>query len=106
MELTIKKKIGKDSYTFIVSGKNLYELIMESQKLSFGNVDKCDICQSDNLILNGRLAQKKFKYAEVKCLNCRASLVFGNTTEDPDVYYLRKNDAKQLAWKAYDNESK
>lgn len=109
MQYTIKKKIGKETYTFIVEGKNLYEMVTESQKLSFGNVEKCGCCESDNLILNARLAQKKFKYVEVKCLACKASLVFGSTQENPDVYYLRKEEAnkdgfKKFAWKAYNPE--
>ena len=109
MNLTIEKKIGKNTYPFTVEGKNLYELVMEQQKLSFGNVDKCGCCESDNLILNARLAQKKFKYVEVKCLKCKASLVFGCTQENPDVFYLRKEDAdtngfKKFAWKAYNAE--
>lgn len=102
MELFIKKTIGKNSYTFVVEGKNLYECVTESQNLSFGDVPTCGICGKDNLILNARLAQKKYKYVEVKCLSCRAQLVFGNTTEDPDVFYLRKDkETKQLAWKEY-----
>jgi phage FluMu protein Com len=109
MELTIEKKIGRNTYPFTVEGKNLYELVMESQKLSFGNVDKCGHCGEDNLILNARLAQKKFKYVEVKCLKCKSSLVFGSTTENQDVYYLRKEEAdekgfKKFAWKAYNPE--
>ena len=102
MELTVKKKIGKETHTFIVSGKNLHELVMETQKLSFGDVETCGICKSDNLSLIARLAQGKFKYVDVKCNACRGSLTFGSTQENPDVYYLRRDDAtKELAWKEY-----
>lgn len=100
--MIIKKKIGKQNYTFVVTGKNLYELTMESQRLSFGDVEKCGVCEKDNLILNARLAQKKFKYVEVKCLDCKGSLVFGCTQEDPDTFYLRKDKTtKKYDWKAY-----
>ena len=101
MQLTIKKQIGKNSQTFIVEGNNLYEMVTQSQKLSFGDVHKCGLCQSENLALNARLAQKKFKYVEVKCLACKASLVFGNTQSDPDTNYLRKNSDKELDWQAF-----
>src|ERR1035438_4561132 len=101
MELEIKKRIGKDTHTFQVQGSNLYEIVTESQKLSFGNVEKCGCCGSDNLILQSRLAMKKYKYVEVKCLQCKASLVFGSTTENPDVFYLRRDNNKQLAWQPF-----
>ncbi len=108
MELFIKKKIGKELYTFTVEGKNLFECVLESQKLSFGNVDKCGICAGDNLILNARLAgPKKFKYVEIKCLSCKGALVFGSMTEQPDTYYLRKDkETKKYDWKEYNPDEK
>ena len=84
----------------------MYELVTKSQKLSFGNIEQCGCCGSDNLILQSRLAQKKFKYTEIKCLKCKASLVFGCTTENPDVFYLRKDSNKNLAWQAFHPEQK
>lgn len=105
MELFITKQIGLTKYTFVVEGKNLHELTMESQKLSFDDVDKCGICGSNRLILNARVAgPKKFKYVEVKCRSCKGALVFGNMTESPDTYYLRKNEKKEFAWKEYSPE--
>lgn len=102
MEYFIKKQIGKNQATFVVKGENLYECITEAQKLSFGDVIKCGICKSDNLYLNARFAQKKFKYVEVKCMSCKGSLVFGCTMEDPNTYYLRKDKTtKEFAWKEY-----
>jgi hypothetical protein len=101
MQKTIRKKIGKEVHTFIVEGSNLYELVTESQKLSFNDVERCGCCKSDNLILNSRLAMNKYKYVEVKCADCRASVVFGSMMENPDIFFLRKNDSKQLAWQAY-----
>jgi hypothetical protein len=92
MQLTIKKKIGRDTHTFIVEGKNLHDLVMESKKLSFNNVENCGLCGSDNLVLDGRIAQNKFKYVDIKCLDCRGSLTFGRPQEDPDTFYLRKTD--------------
>ena len=101
MEMFIKKEIGKNVYTFVVEGKNLHDMVMESQKLSFGNVKSCGCCQGTNLILNARKAKDKFKYTEVKCLDCKASLVFGTPQDDVDTSYLRKNADKKYDWKAY-----
>ena len=101
----IEKKIGKDIHEFTVEGSNLFELIQEQQKYSFGDVEKCGLCASENLILNSRLAQKKFKYVEIKCLNCKGSLVFGNTIDDPNTYYLRRDkQTKKYDWKEYKPE--
>lgn len=114
MEMIIKKKVGKNSYTFVVNGDNLYQLTMESQKLSFGDIDKCGcthkdgaICGSDNLILNARLAKNKFQYVEIKCLSCKGALIFGNVADtDKNTYYLRKDKAtKAYAWKSYDPDT-
>ena len=105
MEMFIKKEIGKNTYTFVVEGKNLHEMVMESQKLSFGNVKTCGCCGKNNLILNARKAKDKFKYTEVKCLDCKASLVFGTPQEETDTSYLRKNDKKEYDWKPYTPES-
>lgn len=107
MEMTIRKQIGKNAYTFIVSGKNLHEVIMESQKLSFEDVDKCGCCESNDLYLNARVAgEKKFEYTEIKCAKCKSQVVFGQTMENSNVFYLRKikeGDKKgQLDWKCYE----
>jgi len=103
MEMILKKTIGKNTYTFVVEGKNLYELVNESQKLSFGDVLKCGICDSNNLILQARKASKKYEYVEVQCLNknCKAQLVFGRTQEDPNVFYARRNEQKEFDWQQY-----
>ena len=104
MEMFIKKEVGKNVYTFVVEGKNLHQMVMESQKLSFGNVKKCGCCGKDNLILNARVAEG-FEYTEVKCLDCKASLVFGVPKKEKDTVYLRKNENKEYDWKAYNPES-
>ena len=113
MQLTIKKKIGKTTYTFIVEGKTLYDALMESNKLSFDDVEKCGICGGDDLVLGAHEAKGKFKYVDIKCKNykCRASLTFGRPQEDPEAFYLRKEDTgnktpegksiKQFAWKPF-----
>lgn len=105
MQQFIKKKIGKETITYVVEGKNPYECQMEAQKLSFHDVEKCGLCSSDNIHLNARLAQNKFKYLEIKCWDCKAQLVFGQTQEDPNTYYLRKNkETKKYDWQKYNTE--
>lgn len=100
----IKKTIGKTVYNFVVKGDNLHDMIMESQKLSFGDVKECGWCCSNNLILNARKAEG-FEYTEVKCLDCKAALVFGKMKSDPDTFFLRRNDDKNLDWKQSKDEN-
>jgi hypothetical protein len=90
----IKKRIGKELYTFVVEGKNFHEVIMESQKLSFPDIAECGICGSDDIFLNAREVGKKdeFEYTEIRCKKCKAQLVFGKTKADSDVFFLRKVD--------------
>ena len=104
MQMYIKKQIGKNPYTFVVEGKNLFEMVMESQKLSFPDVEKCGICGSNEIFLHARLAGEKnqFKYTEIRCKKCKAQLQFGQTQEDPNVFYLRKvqqGENKVFEWK-------
>ena len=107
MQLIIKKQIGKNTYPFTFEGKNLHEVVMESKKLSFYDIPKCGLCGSDNLVLSAHVAQGKFKYTEIRCVDCRGQLTFGQTQEDPDTFYLRKNDGK-YDWQVFepkDNKS-
>lgn len=101
MELIIKKHIGKTPYTFTFAGENLHEVIMESQKLSFPNVDKCGLCGSDDLYLSAHVAQNKFKYTEIRCNKCRAELTLGTRQDDPNTMYLRKDESGKPIWKAF-----
>ena len=105
MEMIIKKQIGKTAYTFVVEGKNLHEVVMESKKLSFYDVYKCGLCGDENLSLSAHVAKGKFKYTEIRCNKCKASLTFGQTQEDPDTFYLRRVDG-QYDWKAFEKEKK
>ena len=105
MKLTVIKVIGRREYPFEFEGSNLHECIMESQKLSFPDVLKCGMCDSDNLRLNAYITkEKKFEYTNVLC-ECGASVTFGQKQEDSDVFYLRRNDDKKLDWKAREDDS-
>lgn len=104
MKLLIKKVIGKNNYTFEFEGRNLHEVIMDSQKLSFNDVKECGICKSDLLILESHIAQG-YKYTSIKCLKCNASVTFGQKKDDPDTFYLRRNEDKTIEWKEFKKKS-
>lgn len=108
MELLITKKIGKRNYNFSFAGTDLYEVIAESERLSFDDVPACGCCGSVNLRLVSRHAQGKFKYVGVKCDDCRADVTFGKTQEDDKCYFLRKKEGGQpgeLDWKKYEKNA-
>lgn len=104
LKLTITRRIGRKSYHFQVEGKNLYEVIREEEKLSFPDIPKCKLCGKDNLTLGTRHAQNKYKYTFVRCKDCSAQLVFGQTKEDADVFYPRRNEKKEFDWHIYSTE--
>ena len=107
MQLFIKKQIGKTPLTFVVEGKNLFEVQMEAQKLSFYDVHKCGVCDSDDLRLNAYITNEdKFEYTKIVCNKCRASLIFGQKKKSPDTFYLRRNDDKKLDWVVYEDDKK
>lgn len=108
MEQIIKKIIGNTVHTFVVSGENFYDVVTESQKLSFPDVECCGKCGSKDLVLGSHLGKDdkgnmSFKYVDIKCMNpdCRASLTFGQPKKDPDTFYLRKNDKNEYDWKPF-----
>jgi len=100
MKMTFSRKVGNRIYHFQSEGRNLHEVVMESQKLGFGDIQKCGICGKDNLVLSARVSGG-YAYTEVKCLDCYASLTFGQRKDSPDTYYFRRNEQKELDWRAY-----
>jgi len=109
MKLTIKKKIGVSQYDFIFEGSDLFECLMESQKISFYDLTNCGICESNLLrIYAYETKEDKFKYIKVICASCKGSLTLGQSKKD-NAYYYRKNEhTKKLDWqpaiKKDDNE--
>ena len=105
MEKIIKKKIGKEVHVFTIAGDNLFDVVMKSKKLSFPDVEKCDLCGCEDLELSAHIAKNKFKYTTIRCKNfkCKGSLNFGQQTEDPDTFYLKYKEGdggkKVLDWK-------
>lgn len=97
----IKKKIGNEVHSFSVEGNNLFDAVLTSKNLSFGNVDKCGKCGSEYLELSAHNAKNKFKYVTIKCKQCKSYLNFGQQQENPDIFYLRtrqEGDKKVLDW--------
>lgn len=105
MKLTITRRIGRKAYHFQCEGKNLYEVVKETEKLSFPDVPACGLCGKDNLVLRTRNAQNKYKYTFIHCQDCKAQLVFGQKKEDADIFYLRRKDDKTFDWHHYEEEA-
>lgn len=104
MQKFIKKKIGKEVHNFVVEGETLFDVMQEAGKLSFNDVHKCGCCGSDNLVLGSHRAQDEFDYVTIKCLNCKASINFGQQKKNKEVFYLqtREEDGKKvLNWKPF-----
>lgn len=103
MKLTINKQIGRRTYPFTFEGNNLFECIMESNKLSFPDVAECGICHKDNLRLNAyETKEEKYKYTNIVC-ECGATLTFGQPKENPNLFYLRRDENKKFDWKERDD---
>lgn len=102
----VKKKIGKETHQFMVEGKDLHEVVMESKKLSFNDVFRCGLCDSPNLELSAHVTEGDgFEYTYIKCTSCKATLNFGQQKKKDDIYYLRTTDITQGPYKgqkAYD----
>jgi RNase P subunit RPR2 len=110
LTFNVKKIIGKNTYSFLVEGKNLHEVVMESKKLSFGDVHNCGLCNSNNLELSAhKTPDDGYEYVYIRCNNCKATLNFGQQKKNDDIYYLRTVDnvdqngqkVKYLDWKPY-----
>lgn len=104
LQMMISKRLGRRQFHFTVSGNNLHEVVSEYENLSFADVPKCGICGSDNLDLTARVAQDKFKYTSVRCLDCRADVTFGKRQENDQTYFLRKTEDGKLDWRAYEQK--
>ena len=102
MNISNKKKIGKNAYTITGEGDNLYDAITDMNKASFGDIGKCGICDSDDLYLEAHLAQNKYKYHSRKCRKCRASLTFGKREDDHNVSFLRRTKEGSYDWKEFE----
>jgi len=101
MRLKVPKKFGKRTYQFEVDGDNLHSVIMESEKLSFPNVEKCGMCGGENLRIRAYVTEKdKYEYVKVECWDCKASLTFGKKKNEKDVYFLRRNEDNSFKWEA------
>jgi hypothetical protein len=100
--MLISKQIGKNAYVFTVEGNNLFELVQESQKLSFNDVYKCGLCSSDKLGLRSYITEKGgYEYVKIQCNACGGQVTFGKNKEKKDSFFLRKNpEDHTLIWEA------
>ena len=99
MKLNVNKKIGRNEYVFQVEGDNLHAVLMETKKLSFNDVPKCGLCDSDLLYLTAYTTKEQgFEYVKVVCAKCSGSVTFGKSKDKKDVYFLRKTDDYKLDW--------
>jgi len=105
LSMLITKRLGRRPFHFTVQGKNLHEVVTEYERLSFPDVPCCGICGSDNLDLTARVAQDKFKYTSLRCLDCRADVTFGKRQEDDQTYFLRKTPEGKLDWRVWDKNA-
>lgn len=102
MRMTADKKVGQQVYKFTFEGKNLHEVVMESQKLAFPDVEKCGLCGKPRLFLDAYVAQGKYKYTKVVCADCKGNLTFGQRQDDADTVYLRRKEGtREYDWQAY-----
>lgn len=108
IKLEVPKKFGSRIYKFVVEADNLFGVLKESEKLSFHSIAKCELCGSDNLRLNAYTAQyekngkkQQADYIKVVCNNCKGGVTLGRRMDDPDTYFLRKNESGGLDWQAY-----
>lgn len=86
---SITKTIGKEKHVFQFEASDFFEVVMNSQDLSFPDVHKCGLCGSDNLTLGAHIAKEKHKYVHITCKDCRGSLNFGKQQGNPNIFYLR-----------------
>jgi MinD superfamily P-loop ATPase len=105
IRLKVPKKFGKRLYNFEVEAETFFDVLIQAERLSFNSVDKCGVCGSDSLKLSAYVTEKDhFEYVKVQCLNCRASLTFGKKKNDPETYYLRKNEDGAYDWKEFKSD--
>ena len=107
LQMMTTKRIGRRQFHFTVQGNNFHETVAEYERLSFPDVAACGICGSDNLDLTSRVAQGKFKYTSVRCLDCRADVTFGKREDDDQTVFLRKKAGGlpgELDWRPFEKE--
>lgn len=98
MEMIFSKQIGKHKLTFSAEGKDLFEMVMQSQQISFQDVYKCGLCGSDKLYIRAyETEEDKYQYVKLHCAECRGTLTFGKAKKDGS-YFLRKKEDNTLAW--------
>lgn len=106
MKLVTIKQIGKRKYIFQHSGESLFDVLMDSQNLSFPDVEKCGICQSDDIFFEAHYGtdengKEAYEYVCIRCKKCGATLTLGRN-KNSDIFHLRKDKKKNIAWVKYE----
>jgi len=96
--LTAKKVIGDVEINFTSDGKDLKEDLVRISWLTT-SPDKCGVCGSPEIMLQGRLTKDKegeeFIYCEFKCKKCYASATMGEYKNPKGALFVKK-------WVAYE----
>lgn len=100
IRMTLKKSFGQTGYTFTFEGQNLFDVILQSQQLSFPDVYKCGLCPSTKLYVRAYRTTdgNNYEYVKVVCATCRAQLTFGKAKKDGAFFLRKTEDGKALAW--------
>lgn len=98
--MTIGKQIGKKIYRFEVEGNNFFEAVLKSSQLSFPDVNRCGLCQNENLYLHAyKTKEGNYEYVKICCASCGASITFGQRKDDKNTYFLRRNESGAFDWR-------
>jgi len=107
MRLGLTKIIGENQYNFSFDGADLWECIMESQKVSIYDIKECGLCHTSFLkLIAYETKEDKYKYVKVSCNKCKGSLTLGQAKSDNAYYYRRDKDTGNLDWQAFVEKEK
>ena len=82
----------------MVEGKDFHDVNIQARLLSFPDVYKCGLCQSEKLYLRSYTTEKeKYEYDKIVCSNCKASLTLGKAKID-GAAFLRKKENGSYDW--------
>ena len=106
----VKKRFGNEVHTFSVEGETFEDVVLASTNLSFGDVDCCGLCGSNELELSGHVTKDDgYVYVYVRCKKCRGTLNFGKQKKNTSIFYLRTkevNGKDYYDWKPFEKVQK
>jgi len=101
----VPKKLGEVTHYFDVEGDDLFDVLMQAEKLSFNDVKDCGLCGGRYLYFKAYHAgeSNEYNYAKVVCVLCGGSVTFGKTKKGETWFLRRVKEGKnkgQLDWQA------